>query len=553
MFAGNSAPNSRTTSIRVRPKQRASHTKSRNGCYTCKQRRVKCDENRPVCGACSLRSSHCSYPSRPRNSPNRQIGTQSEPRSEGPSEPATVSGLDSTWPRAFRCSISGPPRPVEPKDAPTTLGTGASHDSGAINMTDLKLLQHFMSNISEQLSFSPGKTRAWKTIIPEIAAENEYIMHLILALTGLDMLCEDSPKFQPDSNLLESHGSPGTQQNADNSSGSNDRYLHTVIEHHQKGIQGFMGDLENLSESNAETVFAGSLLLVAFAFASLRVKNLDLTVNEPESDTGVTNHETPSSDSTMTLNKPRLDWLYLVRGLTSVVEQQWTKLRTGPLRQMLIFSNAKDGEVLGNIVEIVPENLPNRMACFAKEAHQSVTRLKAFSRTLKSMVPPAENDSDTQSEELREQTAMPLNEPEFIEEQESTIGLLDSMYSRIKAVLVFSDGGTNGSAHAGLQRELEDAAIMGWPHMFSPGFISSLESREGAEILRCHSFVILAHFYIIGTLFETLWYATGSFEREIMKIHDLAQSTGDSRLVSLMHMPMEVIAARSGDKFLRRG
>ncbi|KAH8433822.1 uncharacterized protein LDX57_011456 [Aspergillus melleus] len=409
-------------------------------------------------------------------------------------------------------------------------------------MTDLKLLQHYMSNISGQLSFSPDKTRAWKILIPEIAAENEYIMHLLLALTGLDMLCEDNT---PGSSISE-HQSPLEQQhNANNGPESHDRYLHTVIEHHQKGIQGFIRELGTLSDSNAETVFAGSLLLVAFAFASLRVKNLDLTVSESEANTGSTSYDTLSSDSTI-LNRPRLDWLYLVRGLTSVVEQQWTKLRTGPLRQMLVFSNAKDGEVLGNLLEIVPGNLPHRMACFAQGAHQAITRLKAFSKSLKSIVSPTTIDSDAQSQETREQTGGPLTQSELIEEQESTISILDTIYSRIKAVLLFSDSGTKGSAHADLQGELEDAAIMAWPHMFPHGFIASLEAREELETLRCQSFVILAHFYIIGTLFETLWYATGSFEREIMKIHDLARSTGDSQLVSLMQFPMEVIAARSG-------
>lgn len=396
------------------------------------------------------------------------------------------------------------------------------------------------------MSFSPGKTHAWRTTIPKVAAENEYIMHLLLALAGLDMLCEDSRKYQPGSDMSDSHVPSGPRQNDGNDTENNDRYLHTVIEHHQKGIQGFMGELDILSESNAETVFAGSILLVGFAFASLRVKNLDLTVTELESSTGLTDPDSPSSNSAMALNKPRLDWLYLVRGLTSVVGQQWTKLRTGPLRQLLVFSNSNDGEILGNLVEVVPGGLPHRMACFAQGAYQSVNRLKAFCRTLKSMVPPASNDSETQSHETQQQTGRLLTEREFIEEQESTIGQLDSMYSRIKAVLVFSDSGTSDSSHTDLQRELEESAIMSWPGMLSPGFIMSLESREGIELVRCQSLVILAHFYIIGALFESLWYATGSFEREIMKIHDLTQSTGDNQLVSLMQMPMEIISARSG-------
>ncbi|XXH00305.1 hypothetical protein Hte_006647 [Hypoxylon texense] len=38
------------------------HKKSRTGCIRCKQRRVKCDENRPSCGSCSKHAVECVYP-----------------------------------------------------------------------------------------------------------------------------------------------------------------------------------------------------------------------------------------------------------------------------------------------------------------------------------------------------------------------------------------------------------------------------------------------------------------------------------------------------------
>ncbi|KAJ6099290.1 hypothetical protein N7467_000825 [Penicillium canescens] len=47
---------------RVVRRHRARHTKSRNGCYPCKFRRVKCDEIQPTCGTCSSRGEPCSYP-----------------------------------------------------------------------------------------------------------------------------------------------------------------------------------------------------------------------------------------------------------------------------------------------------------------------------------------------------------------------------------------------------------------------------------------------------------------------------------------------------------
>ncbi len=37
------------------------HKKSRLGCFTCKRRKVKCDQARPICGACHLRKTSCQY------------------------------------------------------------------------------------------------------------------------------------------------------------------------------------------------------------------------------------------------------------------------------------------------------------------------------------------------------------------------------------------------------------------------------------------------------------------------------------------------------------
>ncbi|OTA93461.1 hypothetical protein M434DRAFT_293561 [Hypoxylon sp. CO27-5] len=42
-------------------RQRRYHAKSKAGCVTCKQRRIKCDEVRPTCGRCSSRNVQCRF------------------------------------------------------------------------------------------------------------------------------------------------------------------------------------------------------------------------------------------------------------------------------------------------------------------------------------------------------------------------------------------------------------------------------------------------------------------------------------------------------------
>ncbi|KAF2810521.1 uncharacterized protein BDZ99DRAFT_508916 [Mytilinidion resinicola] len=63
----------------VRSSTRIPHTKSRNGCKSCKQKRIKCDESKPVCAQCAHRKISCEYPQA--EPPNEQLETPS-PRLE---------------------------------------------------------------------------------------------------------------------------------------------------------------------------------------------------------------------------------------------------------------------------------------------------------------------------------------------------------------------------------------------------------------------------------------------------------------------------------------
>jgi Fungal Zn(2)-Cys(6) binuclear cluster domain len=51
--------------IRRRPIPRKGHTKSRRGCYTCKKRKIKCQETWPICGHCEKAGMKCEYPNPP--------------------------------------------------------------------------------------------------------------------------------------------------------------------------------------------------------------------------------------------------------------------------------------------------------------------------------------------------------------------------------------------------------------------------------------------------------------------------------------------------------
>ena len=56
---------------------RRAHRKSRAGCTTCRQKRVKCDEKHPACTYCVRRKIDCSYESSP--TADRRDSGQSSP------------------------------------------------------------------------------------------------------------------------------------------------------------------------------------------------------------------------------------------------------------------------------------------------------------------------------------------------------------------------------------------------------------------------------------------------------------------------------------------
>ena len=65
------------------------HKRTRSGCFTCRSRRIKCDENRPICERCRKGSRDCVYPSPSPSSSSSKSGartgakSRNRPQSQG--------------------------------------------------------------------------------------------------------------------------------------------------------------------------------------------------------------------------------------------------------------------------------------------------------------------------------------------------------------------------------------------------------------------------------------------------------------------------------------
>ncbi|KOS38621.1 hypothetical protein ACN38_g10555 [Penicillium nordicum] len=490
-----------TQNTRVLRRHRIRHTKSRNGCYPCKHRRVKCDELQPACGTCASRGEPCSYPL-PR------IPSKRPPR---PREKAT--GNKDGGPSSDSFDPSNGALPLD-ATLPAIFSSHNTHARVDLPMNDLKLLQFFNSYTTKQMSPHPRRAIVWQRIIPEIACKNRYLMHLLLALGGIHMI---------------------TQHEANRTSGFEDLDtvdLAIVMEHHQRGLEGFREEVPRLSPSNAEDLLTGSVLLVAFAFASLMVQELNPLGRTPEE------MNSPTGNSSSANDILRLNWLYLNRGVTSILYDQWHVLRSSRLRQMLVFPQHNE-----SLKDLPFAPLPSRLSrCsprlvkFAEGASQAVANIKASLRALEPARDYLSSCSGTPTPHLPES---PTTLDSVVDAQSETIDVLDTLYLRILSVLRCE--ATDNPADLEIQLDFEEAAILAWPVQLPSPFLASLERGE-PNYLGGYSLVILAHFYLANTLLD-MWFLKGSFEREILKVNTLIDSLNESQLSTLMLWPNEVVAS----------
>lgn len=118
---------------------RRSHKKSRNGCFSCKARKIKCDETRPACTQCKVKTVECQYPSQQLKRDN-SVTTRRSP----------------------------------------TQSLGSSPAAAQFSMNDMQFFHHFLTISFPHLPL--GNDDVWVRDIPQFAQEHTFLMHAILAL-----------------------------------------------------------------------------------------------------------------------------------------------------------------------------------------------------------------------------------------------------------------------------------------------------------------------------------------------------------------------------------
>ena len=246
-------------------RHRRAHRKSRYGCLECKQRKIKCDETRPICLNCIRRDVTCSSPSAPVNHPDpasansRHASGNSLPsrghyrrglrfvqsaytRSSGSPEDyleAASSPLE-LRPNPPGQAISdlrnlcgqfgsprGPPRMVNPNGP-----------SPVLSYADLELWHHYVLLTTGTIS-GPQESDFWKVQLPEWGFQHPHILHLLLGLAALH----------------KSRACP-TQRT---------KFLKQADSHHVVGMRGATTMLAAIDEKNFAPAYASAIVISLFS------------------------------------------------------------------------------------------------------------------------------------------------------------------------------------------------------------------------------------------------------------------------------------------------
>ncbi|KAF2472795.1 uncharacterized protein BDR25DRAFT_324125 [Lindgomyces ingoldianus] len=138
--------------------RRKAHTKSRKGCFQCKQRHSKCNEVHPRCANCVRLDIDCIWPAATKGSP-LYLGT---PHPESPNSvlPSTRLGGSPTI----------TPIPVEPE----------------LPLEDLKLMHHWTTKMYKPLHpTQPAKEGMWQVRFTELGFDHPFLLRGFLALATI--------------------------------------------------------------------------------------------------------------------------------------------------------------------------------------------------------------------------------------------------------------------------------------------------------------------------------------------------------------------------------
>ncbi|KAJ9155173.1 hypothetical protein NKR23_g1663 [Pleurostoma richardsiae] len=189
---------------------RRSHAKSRNGCRTCKQRRVKCDESGPPCTNCAIRGLSCAY--------GPTLARRSHPE---------TSLQTSNW------EVSKPSR----------------------KLLELELMHRWSTSTYSTFSTNPAELHVLQVELPRDAMMRyEFMLNGIYAMAALDLAVAS----------VATSGSPSSDGTG---AAGQQIYLAAALEYYDNASAGFRAELCRICRDNHHALWYFSFLVAVFHLA----------------------------------------------------------------------------------------------------------------------------------------------------------------------------------------------------------------------------------------------------------------------------------------------
>ncbi|KAM0277813.1 hypothetical protein ACHAQH_005517 [Verticillium albo-atrum] len=218
-------------------KKRASRSKVRTGCLTCKIRRVKCDERKPTCARCQKADVEC----------------------DGYLAETVPSTTDSSRAAGQASQLRGTHhRPIRPRGAmlPPFLGLPVLEGLDVVyyDLFRYRLVHHLAGY---------RYTDLWSRIVLEAGMRDDCIRHCILAIGALTMAISEVPASANDEPL--GGGRPSVLSPWTHKQIVNEHHKH-ALRHHLKAITSFRKRMQDSATFSPRCIHLMTLILIVYEF-----------------------------------------------------------------------------------------------------------------------------------------------------------------------------------------------------------------------------------------------------------------------------------------------
>ncbi|KAL4809808.1 hypothetical protein BDV18DRAFT_129683 [Aspergillus unguis] len=222
---------------------RRPHRKSRHGCKACKQRRVKCDEERPVCTSCRIREEECEYVAEASiiwadETVRRPKRRKSSLKDNETTTPDTSDASDAPF-----NILDSPPR-----QQPST-------QDASLDIAQMRLLVNWQRETCQFFARGTETMAVWQVHTVDEALKTPPLMHGILSVSALHLALTE----------------PAEQAS----------WMALATAHKGEALHFLREGLGNVTPDNAQPLTALAALAVAYAFGSALA---DLDAERPSLD-----------------------------------------------------------------------------------------------------------------------------------------------------------------------------------------------------------------------------------------------------------------------------